>query len=354
MKKPIIAFGVVAVILVAAFAVSKGGPKEVMVQEASIPIVSVENPTTENIELFRSVVGTVAPSDVVYLYPTMSGEVTEVFVKSGDFVEEGQSLCTIDTSQIESARLALESAEISRNDANTTLARQQVLYSAGDIAQATYEAAQVQARTAQIQYETAKLNYDNQVEYSNITANISGTIESFDVQVYDNVTAQTLLAVIAGEGSKTITFSVPEKIVTHLNVGDGIQVERSGVDYEGTITEVSNMVNSTTGLFQIKAVVEDAQDLSTGVSVNLVVTSDKAENTMALPVSALYYASGDAYVHIYQDGVVRIASVEVGIYDEDYAQIISGITFEDLVITTWSSELFEGSTVQLANETVVE
>ena len=41
---------------------------------------------------------------------------------------------------------------------------------------------------------------------------------------------------------------------------------------------------------------------------------------------------------------------EVGIFDSSLAEIQSGLTESDLVISTWSSELYEGSTVKLRSE----
>ncbi len=39
--------------------------------------------------------------------------------------------------------------------------------------------------------------------------------------------------------------------------------------------------------------------------------------------------------------------MEVGVYDAEQTQITGGLTIEDDVIVTWSSELFEGSEVEL-------
>ena len=111
-------------------------------------------------------------------------------MKAGDMVQEGQAICTIDTRQVDNARLSLQAAEMGRNDAQRNLQRQKALFAAGDIASAAYEQAQTQAKNAQIQYETAKLNYDNQVEYSNITASIAGKVEICDIEVHDNVAGQ--------------------------------------------------------------------------------------------------------------------------------------------------------------------
>ena len=328
MKKKIVVGGiVVAIAAVAAITVPRALKKNAPVEEAAIPVVDVQTPETGTIELFRELVGSVEPSDVVYIYPKMAGEVTEVFVKAGDVVEAGQPICTIDTKQVDAARLSLESATQALQDAQTNLARQQALFQAGDIASAMLEQAQTAAKNAQIQYDSAKLNYDHQMEYANITATISGKVEICDIEVHDNVSQQNLITVIAGEGSKSVSFAVPEKIAKQLKTGDSIYIEKNGSEYTGTINEISSMIDAATGLFQVKASVEDGDALPTGSSVQLKVTSD-------------------AYLYLYEDGTVHQVPVEVGIYDSERVQILSGIDMTDEVITTWSSELYEGSKVQ--------
>ena len=40
----------------------------------------------------------------------------------------------------------------------------------------------------------------------------------------------------------------------------------------------------------------------------------------------------------------------MGIFDSELAEIKAGLTENDMVISTWSSELYEGSTVKLRDE----
>lgn len=346
MKKGILiaAGAVVAVVaVVGGLKILRSKPVE---EEALVPVVEVVNPEPGTIELFRGLVGQVEPSDVVYIYPKAAGEVEEVYVKAGDMVEQGQAICKIDTKQVEAARLTMETAKTAMENANATLARQQALYAAGDISPAAFEGVQTQAKSAQLQYESAKLNYDYQMEFSNITATISGKLESFNIEVHDNVSSQVLIGVISGEGSKAVSFSVPEKIVRQLSMGDTIRIEKNGLEYQGTITELSSMIDSATGLFKVKATVEDGDALPTGSSVKLYVTADRADNVLTIPVDAVYYSGGDAYVYICEDSTVHRVPVEVGIYDAERMQILSGIDTDTQVISTWSSELYEGSVVE--------
>ena len=350
MNKGVIIGGVVVVALGAAVAVPRLMRPKAVLEEAPVPVVEVEMPRPEDIVLYRNLVGTVEPSDVVYIYPKAAGEITEVFVKAGDVVAEGQAILSIDTKQVDSARLSMEAAKTALDNANTNLARQQALFAAGDIASAAFEQAEMQAKSAKIQYDQAKLNYDYQMEFSHITAPIGGVVEQCDVEGHDNVAQQSLLCVISGEGSKAVTFSVTEKVVEQLQVGAPMTIEKNGKEYQGSITEISSMIDAATGLFKIKASVENGDALPTGSAVSLFVISDRADNAMSIPVDAIYYSGGDAYVYTYDKGTVHHVAVEVGIYDSERAQILSGIGEDDEVITTWSSELSEGAKVQVASQ----
>lgn len=314
------------------------------------PVVKVEQPEISTIELSTGLIGKVEPSDVVYIMPKAAGVVTQVLVKAGDTVEEGQPICTIDTKQVDSAKLNMEAASITLNDARNNLARMTVLYESGDISAQAFEQVQSGVRSAQIQYNGARLAYNTQMEFSHITAPIGGTVESVDIEVHDTVTQQNQLFVIAGKGSKAVSFSVTERIRANIQEGNQIRIEKNGEEYTGTVSQVNSMVDAATGLIKVKAFVEDADALATGSAVKLYVTSEKAEDIVTVPIDALYYSSGDAFVYTYVDGMVSQVSVETGISDADRIHIVSGVTPKDQVIVTWSPELREGARVNLLDD----
>ncbi|MCD8220705.1 MAG: efflux RND transporter periplasmic adaptor subunit [Clostridiales bacterium] len=349
MKKSSI-FGVIVAVAFCAIVAVRVFAPEAEEEEEVLPVVETETLQKGDIVLYRDLVGTVEPADVVYIYPQESGDITGVFVKTGDIVEAGQLLCTIDTKLVESSRLSMESALTSLESARNTYNRQRALYEAGDIASATFESVEASYKSAQIQYDQAKLAYDYQLEYSNVTATIGGKVEQCGIEMHDNVSTDTLVCVISGEGSKTLTFSVPEKIVGNLSVGDTVTATKSGSDYQGVISEISSMIDSNTGLFRVKALIDEGDALATGSTVSLSVVSDHVANADTLSVDSIYYSGGDSYVYLYEDGIVRQVAVEVGVYDSERAQILSGVSAGDEVITTWTSELYEGSEVRKQGE----
>ena len=369
-KKTAIIAVVVLIVLTALFMRFKGGSKGGPgggpggpggmqdTQMDNVATVAAENPKIGTIERTTSTSGTVEASDVVYVYAKASGDVTGVNVSVGDMVTAGQLLCTINTEQVETAKNAMDSASVNLTEAQSNLSRMQLLYQGGDISDQEWEQYQNQAKTAQLNYESAKLNYDRQVEYSSVTAPISGKIETMDIDVYDHVNQQVSFTLgyverypfISGEGDKRVSFYVSERVMSNLNQGDEMTIVKGGTTYDGVITDVSSMADESNGLFKIKAELPEANSLSTGSTVKVTVTSERAENVMTVPVDAIYYDNGVGNVYVYQDGTVHKVEVEVGLYNTELAEIKSGLTADELVISTWSSQLYEGSTVNLKGE----
>ena len=343
-KSSVIAVAVVLVVAVGAVAGYKYmTPEETAPEVVAPPVVKVEQPSKGDIELFRSMTGTVEPTDLVYVIPKAAGEITAVHVKTGDYVEEGQLLCEIDTKQVDAARLQMEAASIAVRDANTNLNRMRVLYASGDISAQAYEQIESQAKSAQIQYDSAKLAYDYQLEFSSVTASIAGKIESLDVEVHDMVSQSNPLCVISSQGTKVVNFAVTEAILDNVKEGDQIRIEKGGSEYIGTVTEVNTMVDAATGLFKVKASVEEGGALANGSSVKLYITSDKAEGVTTVPVDSVYYDNGAPYLYTFDNGTVHRVDVETGISDSEKMEIISGISNSDQIITTWNPELYEGA-----------
>ena len=327
-----------------------GGPGGMdMQQETQTTVVRAEEPETGSIYLTTELTGTVEPDDVVHVYAKASGDITAVNVKAGDTVTKGQVLFTIDTEQVANEKNSVDSAQVNLQEAQSDLARMQILYDGGDLSEQEYEQYTNAVKTAQLQYNSAKTSYDQQVSYSSVTAPISGKVESCSAEVYDRASTNGELCVISGEGEKKVTFYVTQRMLENLAVGDSLTVEKSGNAYNAVIDEVNTMVDDSTGMFKVEAQLADTDNnAATGSTVKLTVTTGKAENVMTIPVDAVYYSGGKAYVYLYEDGKAKKASIEVGINDDDYVEVTGGLSADDLVVSTWSNNLYEGADIQLS------
>ena len=98
-KKTIIAAAAVVVVAAGAFVAQSFLTPESAPEVVAPPAVRIEQPSTGDIELFRSMTGTIEPADSVYVIPKAAGEITAVYVKTGDYVRSEEH-----TSELQSQR----------------------------------------------------------------------------------------------------------------------------------------------------------------------------------------------------------------------------------------------------------
>lgn len=340
----------VVVIVIAVFLFLRLTKKTEFAEATADPVVTVETPHMGDVRLSTQLIGTIEPADVVYIFPKAGGDVTAVNIKAGDTVTAGQVLVEIDTRQVDATRTSMEAAKVSMDSAQNVLNRMTPLYQSGYISAQDYDGYKAQADAARLQYEAAQINYNNQMEFSHVTSPISGKVEQCGVELHDNVGQSTQLCVIAGDSGKVVSFYTTEKVKNNLNPGDPVILNKDGVEYDGTITEVSNMAEDGVGLFKVKASVEDNDTMTPGTDVELEVPKDSALNAMLVPTHSVYYRGGAAFVYTYDaaESVIHEVPVEVGIFDTENIVIKSGLAMDDQVLTTWTSELKDGYKVALA------
>lgn len=320
--------------------------EEAVMEAIPDPTVRVENPVKATVELQTGLTGTVTAEESVYVIAAGSGEVLEVYAKLGDYVEKDQALFKIDNLQLDSAKIQLDAAKIQLQDAQTNLNRMQVLYESGDIAAQAYEQVRSGVEAAKLQVKGLQLAYDAQMDATVVKAPISGRLESFNV-TEKNMLSAGMVGVISSEGSKTVNFAVTERVQQGIQVGDPFTVEKNGMEYHGTITEVGTMVDMQTGLFMVKANLEDAAGIANGSMVKLYVTAQKAEDVLTVPANCVNYDDGEAFVYTYdaETGLAKKVFVEDGLVDAEKIEIESGLDYDDQVIVSWTRELYDGASV---------
>lgn len=218
----------------------------------------------------------------------------------------------------------------------------------------TIPSAQSSAATTLQQAQLGINSANLQLEYTRVTAPVSGTIMMKNVEELGMAQAGYAAYVIVSDDGAVASFSVPESTYHMLSLGQSVTVERNGVIYEGSIVELPLQVNQQTGMFTIKAALKgDTDNLVMGTSVKITLTMQHADNVLTIPIDCVYYESGKAFTYVLEGNVVRKVFIETGLYDDVNMQIVDGITEDMRVITTWSSTLRDGLTVQVSEESLV-
>lgn len=333
---------------------SASGKKVQTVQSETRPRVLSEQPETGDIVLFTELTGTIESQLKASVLPKQGGEVVEVYFKAGDQVEEGQILCKIDSDALTQLRINVDSAEIALSDRRNTLSRTRALYDIGAVSSQEMEQVESAEKSARLAYESAKNQYDLQMEYTTVKAPISGVAESRNVEVHDYIGTDTEICLISGNSQKQVKFGVTEKTFKNLSIEDKVLAEENGRAYEGSVIEISSVVNSSTGLYDAKASLLNSDELTTGTRVKLTLIADRAKDVMTVPLDAVNYDNGVPFVYCYEDGTARKTEITAGIYDSEKIEVKSGLTYQNAVIVSWNNELVDGAEVLMEQKTDYE
>lgn len=234
-----------------------------------------------------------------------------------------------------SAKASLDAA---KNGLNATQSTIQSALAGVEAAKAGVEAAQVGVASAEYQLSLYRL-----------TSPISGTVESVNV-ISDNFTPSgTVAFVISNANNKTVTFYVTDEVIKHISAGQSVTVSARNNTYTGAISEISGIVDPATGMFRVKALIDDAKDLPDGLSVSVTTVSDTAKDAIVVPSDALYFDNGIAYVYTVHDNTAHRTDVEVALYTKETTAISGGLADSDVIITSWSSSLKDGSPLNIVH-----
>ncbi len=207
--------------------------------------------------------------------------------------------------------------------------------------------AQVGVEGAQVAIESAEY----QLDMYTLKAPISGVIEAVNVKEHDFASPNTPAYIISNKEAMTVTFYVSEGVRNTFQTGQKVTVDRNGKLFDGVITEIGSMVDQNTGLFVVKVSVgRPDESMLTGCSVKISADTYSQDNVLLIPYDAVYYDNGQPYVYVAVDGVVARRDIETGIFDEQTMTVVSGLTTEDQLITSWSANLREGAEVSIQKE----
>jgi RND family efflux transporter MFP subunit len=292
------------------------------------------------------------------LQPEVEGQVTRIFVKSGDHVQAGQPLLEIDPRRQEATVHSQDATRRSRMAAlewaRTDLARKKQLAAAGvvsrqdlDQAQAAYDAAKadVDSLAASVRQQEVQLRY-----YT-VKALAAGTIGDIPVRVGDRVVNATVLTTLDKGDELEAYISVPsEKAgVVHLRTPVEILDDHGQASSRVSVTFVSPRVDSQNQLLLIKAMVPNSSRQFRNEQVVHVRVIWKEESRPLIPVTAVSRMAGQTFAFVAESqangSVARQRTVRLGDIVGGSYVVLDGIRPGEQVITTGVQMLADGMAV---------
>ena len=214
-------------------------------------------------------VATLKSRDSAVIMPQVEGQITQIFVHSGDRIPPGASLMEIDPlkqqATVRSQESARQAQQAQLNWATQQYQRTEGLAGAGvvskqdlDQAKATLDAAQAQmdALNAQVREQEVQLHYYK------VVAPRGGIVGDVPVRVGDRVTTSTQLTTVDQPGSLEAYVFVPVERSTLLKMNMPVQIlDSTGrVLADTRVTFISPQVDNTTQTVLIKARIPNSNE----------------------------------------------------------------------------------------------
>src|SRR6266487_6253519 len=297
--------------------------------------------------------------------PQVEGQITRIFVKSGDHVQAGTLLLQIDPlkqeATVNSQEAARAAQEANLRYAKVSLERSQKLLDAGviskqeyDNAQTAYDAAVAQLKALDEQVRQQRV----QLHYYGVTSPMDGIVGDIPVRMGDRVTVATSLTTIDERGALEAYIYVPAERAHNLKVGLPLRLlDAAGNSLSETrVTFVSPQVDSDTQSVLAKATVENRQGkLRVAQEVRAQITWGTHEGPV-IPVLAVQRINGQffAFVSVNEGKgtLARQRPLKLGdTVGNDFA-VLDGIKPGDHIIVSGTQFLQDGAAVaeQIQND----
>jgi RND family efflux transporter MFP subunit len=321
--------------------------------------VKVEEARATPVDDATEYVATVKSRDSAVIMPQVEGQVTKIFVHSGEAVGSGAPLMEIDPLKQQATVKSQESSRAAQ-EANLSYAKQQYersqgLYSAGVVSKQDLDQAKSALDAAQAQMDSLDAQVSEQqvqLHYYRVVAPWGGIVGDIPVRVGDRVTTATQLTTVDKPGSLEIYVYVPIEHSSQLKMNLPVQVLDSNgkVVADSRISFISPQVDNTTQTVLVKARIANSNDAlrqSQFIRARIVWGTHKNPEVPVLAVSRLagqYFA----FVAEPQNGgsyVARQKALKIGqTVGNDY-EVQDGIKPGDKVIVSGTQFLLDGAPV---------
>ena len=292
--------------------------------------------------------GTVMALNMVDVRPQVTGQIREVHVREGQFVQRGQLLFTLDDrndqANVAKARAQLAKDQAALADAQRQLKRSRELVAQQFLSQSALDSAQTLVASQQAVVGASQAALDATLlglGYNRITAPASGRVGA--INVYAGTLAQptgAVLLTITQLDPIAVGFSLPQRYLGDalqaLHSGGGqvlAQLATGGEALTGKLQFVDSAVDSASGSVRVKAVFGNPrQTLWPGAYATVRMTVRTLSDAIIVPQEAIISSQeGDTVYLAGADDKAELRRIKV-VYPAGADAAVTGLQAGDPVI----------------------
>ncbi len=380
--KKIALLAAVIIFLAMPFFVNKKNNKANDVVSQKTPI-RVDIAKKNNIAQTFNVIGELEAINDCAVIPKISGRIEAFELEDGTIADEmtpvkkGQVFAILENDELKlqvmrsegivnSAKAALEIAEINFEDKAKDKTRMENLFEKGAItekqnenAKNDYERSKIQVLQSKAQLQQAEASYElDRIRLNNsyITSPIDGVIAQRYLQEGDMASLAKPITSIISMDEMKLMIGVPVHSLSDIERENvDVSLEINDQLFPAAIHKIYPKLDLNTRMVTIEIrinnpfeIINDKKSylLRPGMMGKAVLKFEKNNQTVTAPKNALIHLDGKYYVFLYQDGIAKRTEVNLGVKNENIVEILEGIKEGDKIIIDGHYKITNGSEVK--------
>lgn len=193
---------------------------------------------------------------------------------------------------------------------------------------------------ANVQQDEAQVQQDEQEQQGlTVRSDIAGAIAYLNARPGMTVRASEPIGTVFDNSRMTLTIQVNELEVANVKPGQDVVITSPGLPgrtFEGKVVNVSAMGqsnNSGLATFGVQIDVSGTSALKPGMTANARIVVATVRNALMVPVEAVVQSGKQTEVEVLRNGKPVFVPVKVGLVNDTQAQITSGLTAGEVVVT---------------------
>lgn len=307
-------------------------------------LVNVIQLKKETLNNQLQVSGTILPNESVDIKPEISGLVTKVNFKEGQYVTKGTPLVHLNDNELQAQYQRLQ---YTQKLVQTQESRQKQLLAREAISQEEYDIVLNQYNTALSDIKLVQA----QLEKTVIRAPFNGRLGLRQVSEGAVINASNVIVSIVNIDPIKLEFSIPERYAGLVKEGSSIYFSSESAteeEVEGKVYAFEPQVDAATRTIKLRAQSPNKNGkYLPGMFVKIRFVLDVKEDALLVPAEAVIpELSGYKVFVVGADGNAEQRLIEIGTRTTTQVQVISGLKEGDLVLTTGVMQVRQGMPVK--------
>jgi membrane fusion protein (multidrug efflux system) len=309
--------------------------------ELPVTVITLKKETLKN---QLNVTGTILPNESVSLRPEVSGLVTKISFKEGQYVSKGTPLLYLNDNDLQAQYQKLEyTQKLFESQEN----RQKQLLAREAISQEEYDIVLNQYNTT---LSDLKL-VEAQIQKTIVRAPFNGTLGLRQVSEGSVIGTGDIIATVVNMDPIKIEFSIPERYANMVEVGSPVffSSESTQDEVEGRVYAFEPQIDAATRTLKLRAQSSNKEGkFLPGMFVKIRFVLGEINDALMVPAeSVIPELQGYKVFVVGKDQKAEERKVEIGTRTESQVQITSGLEEGDMVLTSGVLQARPGSPLKI-------